>query len=300
MPSFTVFRPQAARGALLAGLAAGFALLLGLWLISEGSSGETGLEQLPLLLLGPVYLALGLLFLYWTWACLSLSYVVDRNALTIRWGSLRQVIPLDAIERLIPAVEEDQLEIAGVNLPGYHVGRGRVEAFGDVLFYTTHKAVTDVLFVQTPSETYAISVPDPVFFAQTVQSNQDRGPLLEEKQAVHRWGLAAQTFWLDPQARILTLGLTASFIAVLTYVLQTYPGLEQNVELRFPSLGGSARIAPKSELLDLPRTAAGIAAIDLVLAVMLHSWERMVGYVLLLAGIAIQVTLLIAAIIAVA
>jgi hypothetical protein len=32
----------------------------------------------------------------------------------------------------------------------------------------------------------------------------------------------------------------------------------------------------------------------------LHTWERMVGYVLLLAGIAIQVMLLVAAIVAVA
>jgi hypothetical protein len=34
--------------------------------------------------------------------------------------------------------------------------------------------------------------------------------------------------------------------------------------------------------------------------VLLHSWERMVGYVLLLAGIAIQLMLLVAAIVAVA
>ena len=60
------------------------------------------------------------------------------------------------------------------------------------------------------------------------------------------------------------------------------------------------RVSDKGALLDIPRSAAGFLALNLVLAVLLHSWERMVAYVLLLAGIAIQVTLLVAAAVAVA
>jgi hypothetical protein len=41
-------------------------------------------------------------------------------------------------------------------------------------------------------------------------------------------------------------------------------------------------------------------AVNLLAAIFLHGWERMVSYVLLLAGIAIQVMLLVAAIVAVA
>ena len=70
--------------------------------------------------------------------------------------------------------------------------------------------------------------------------------------------------------------------------------------LRFPSLGGVVRVSDKSELLDIPRSAFGFLAVDFALAVLLHTWERMVGYVLLLAGISIQVMLLIAAVVAVA
>jgi hypothetical protein len=157
-----------------------------------------------------------------------------------------------------------------------------------------------VLYVVTATETYGISVPDHVFFAQTVQSNQSRGPLFEQRQVVRRWGVAAQSFWLDPVARVLTVVLVGSFVAVLAYVADMYPDLTQSVALRFPSLGGVVRVADKSALLDIPRSAFGFMAADLVLAVLLHSWERMVGYVLLLAGIAIQVMLLVAAIVAVA
>ena len=228
-----------------------------------------------------------------------MRYVVDRNALSIRWGNVEQVIPIGNIERLIPG-DADDPQIEGVNWMGHHVGRADVPALGEVLFYSAHRTSGEVLYVLTPTQVYAISVPDPVFFAQTIQSNQSRGSLFEQRQAVHRWGIAAQSFWLDPYARTLTFVLIATFVVVLGYTLQIYPDLTQSVPLRFPSLGGIVRVSDKSELLDIPRSAFGFLAVDFTLAILLHTWERMVGYVLLLAGIAIQVMLLVAAIVAVA
>jgi hypothetical protein len=299
MPSFTAFRPASAIGTLYGVAVTIFALLIGGGLLYQGLSMDVQLTQLLPLLIGGALLCLGVLFAYWTWGCNSLRYVVDRNALSIRWGNLQQVVPLANIERLVPAGSE-ALQIAGVNWAGHHVGRGEVPDVGEVLFYSAHRAPDEVLYVVTATETYGISVPDHVFFAQTVQSNQSRGPLFEQRQVVRRWGVAAQSFWLDPVARVLTVVLVGSFVAVLAYVADMYPDLTQSVALRFPSLGGVVRVADKSALLDIPRSAFGFMAADLVLAVLLHSWERMVGYVLLLAGIAIQVMLLVAAIVAVA
>jgi hypothetical protein len=117
---------------------------------------------------------------------------------------------------------------------------------------------------------------------------------------VQRWGLQAQTFWQDPWALTLAVVLIGSFIATLAYVLQLYPGLGETVALRFPSLAGVVRVTDKSALLDIPRSAAGFLAANLLLAILLHNWERMVSYVLLLAGIGVQVMLLVGAIVAVA
>ena len=279
---------------------AGLALLLGAALIYRGLTMDVELAQLFVLFPGGFLLCLGALFGYWTWSCASLSYVVDRNALTIRWGFVQQIIPLTNVERLVPGEESDEINVEGVDWTGHHVGRAAVDQIGEVLFYSAHNLPSEVLYVQTPTEIYGISVPDPVFFAQTVQSNQSRGPLFEQRQAVHRWGIAAQTFWQDRTALLLTLAMVAAFAAVLGYVLEIYPGLSQSVPLRFPSLGGVVRVSDKSELLDIPRSAFGFLALDLVLAILLHTWERMVGYVLLLAGIGVQVMLLLAAIVAVA
>ncbi len=299
MPSFTAFRPANATGTLYGLAISVVALLVGGGLLYRGLTMDPQLVQILPLLAGALWLGIGLLFAYWTWGCSSMRYIVDRNALSIRWGNVQQIVPLSSIEKLIPA-NADPVQIAGVNWTGHHVGRGDVDDVGEVLFYSAHRNPNEVLYVVTPTETYGISVLDHVFFAQTVQSNQSRGPLFEQRQAVRRWGIAAQSFWLDPVARVLSLVMLGAFIAVLAYVLDMYPGLTQSVALRFPSLGGVVRVTDKSELLDIPRSAFGFLAVDLVLAAMLHSWERMVGYVLLLAGVAIQVMLLIAAAVAVA
>ena len=300
MPSFTVFKPQNAMGTLYGLGAVALALLLGAGALYRGLTMDVQLLQLALLLVGGFLIVLGLLGAYWTWSCRSLRYVVDRNALSIRWGGIQQVVPLSRIERLIPAGSGENPNIDGVNWPGHHIGRAYVPAVGEVLFYSAHRNLSEVLYVQTATETYGISVPDQVFFAQTVQSNQNRGALFDQRQAVHRWGIAAQSFWLDPNARLLTLVLIAAFALVLGYVEHIYPGLSQTVDLRFPAAGGVVRNSDKGEILNIPRSAFGFLAVDFVLAVLLHTWERMVGYVLLLAGIAIQVMLLVAAIVAVA
>jgi hypothetical protein len=299
-PSLTVFRPSTTVGSLFGGGIVLLSLALGAALLAKGLTMEVGLSQMGPLIAGPFFLCMAALYAYWTWSCRSLAYVVDRNALSIRWGSVRQIIPIANIERLIPAGEGEQFQLEGVNWMGHHVGKAEINPLGDVLFYSAHTAINEVLFIQNETETYAISVDDPVVFAKAVQSNQLRGPLFEQRQAVHRSGIAAQSFWLDPQARLLAGVLIAAFLAVLGYVLQMYPDLSQSLPLRFPSLGGIVRVSDKSALLDIPLSAAGVLGLNLVAAIFLHSWERMVSYVLLLAGIALQLMLLVAAIVAVA
>ncbi len=301
LPAVTVFRPTSTIGTVYGGVVVAVCYALSLGLLLKGLKHEIEFSQIYPLAVAGFFFALGSLFLYWTWGCRSLRYVIDRNALSIRWGGVQQVVPLDRIERLVPAEEGENPQVEGVSWPGHHVGRAFVPIMGgDVLFYSAHRAPEEVLYVQTPEETYAISVPDHIVFAETVQAAQARGPLFDQRQAVHRWGLASQSFWLDANARLLAVVLVGSFLAVLAYVLHQYPGWDQSVALRFPSLGGITRVGDKSELLDIPRSGLGFLALDLTLAVVLHSWERMVGYVLLLAGIAVQMMLLVAAIVAVA
>lgn len=300
MPPFSIFKPTTAIGALFGGAVAVVCLLLAAALLYKGLITDTEISQVWPLVGGVCFVILGAVFAYWAWGCGSMRYVVDRNAMTIRWGGVQQVIPIGAIDRLVPAGEDEEVKLEGVDWPGHHVGKANVVDFGEVLFYSTHRSMADVLYVCTPAQTYAISVPDPVSFAATVQSHQARGALFEQRQVVQRAGIASQTFWQDWTALFLSAVLLGAFFVTLGYVLNMYPGLEQTVSLRFPSFGGIVRVADREALLDIPRSAAGFAALNLVGAIVLHSWEKMVAYVLLLAGIVLQVVLLVGAIVAVA
>jgi hypothetical protein len=300
LPSLVVFRPPSNSGAFIGVAVTGLAAAVAVLLLKKGLGESTGFHQMYPFLAAAISGAAACLLGYWTYGALTMRYVIDRNALSIRWGNVQQIIPLDRVERLIPGEEMDLPRIEGLNWPGHHVGRGYASQLGDVLFYSGHTQPAEVLYIETPDQTYAISVPNQQLFLESIQQAQTRGALFEQRQAVHRWGIAAQSFWQDAGAIVLALLVAGTFFSVLGFVLHRYPGLPATVALRFPSLGGVTRSAPRSDLLDIPRSGLGFLAIDLVLAILLHSWERMVAYVLLVAGIAIEIGLLIAAAVAVA
>jgi hypothetical protein len=227
-----------------------------------------------------------------------MRYTVDRNVLTIVWGDIRQMVPISQIERLVPGRELPNPHVSGVSWLGHHVGRAQLDGgIGDTLFYSTHRSPDDLLYVVTPTQSYAISVEDEVAFAEAVQAQQRLGSLVAVPQAPDRLYLAAQPFWEDRAALGLTLAAFATFFAMFAYVYQQYPGLPESTAIRFPELDGVTRVGSKDELLKLPITGVSLLLINVALGFIAHAWERMVGYLLLVAAIAAQGMLLAAAII---
>ena len=255
-------------------------------------------EPIDLPVLGP-YLAatfffgLGCLFAYWTYGCLTLQYHLDRNGLTIRWGDIRQLIPMDRIERLVPGRELPPPKVTGVSWLGHHVGHGKVGNLGDVIFYATHTTHEELLYVVTSDQSYAISVPDEVRFAEELQGHQKMGQVVSLPQVTERTALASLPFWHDPFAQLLALGSILAFAVTLGYVFQQYPGQPDSIPFSFTTLG----FGEKSELLSIPVTGIGLLAVNLALGFLLHAWDRAVGYLLFLAAIGAQAILLSAAII---
>jgi hypothetical protein len=182
---------------------------------------------------------------------------------------------------------------------GHHIGHAEIEGgIGDTLFYSTHRSPADLLYIVTANQSYAVSIDDEVAFAEAVQAQQRLGSLVAVPQAPDRLYLAAQPFWEDRAAQALALAAFATFFAMFAYVYRQYPGLPQSIALSFPQLNGVTRVASKDELLKLPMTGVGLLLLNLGLGFVAHSWERMVGYVLLVAAIGVEAILLAAAIIA--
>jgi len=292
------FHPRRTIGTLLGSSLAAWAFILMALLVVWGLDRPVSLSTLGFYLVAALLFGLGCVFAYWAYGCGTLRYVVDRNGLSIHWGPVRQVIPLDKIERLVPGRPGLAPRVQGVNWPGHHVGRAWVERIGDTLFYSTHQSPEELLYVVTPSQAYAISVQDSVRFAEEIQARQNEGVVAPLHQMPRRTALAAQPFWLDRFAQLLALAAVMLCAATFGTIFSRYPDLPESLPISFPPLEVT-RVASKEELLALPTTAFGLLLVNLILAFLLHTWERMMAYLLLVALVGLELVFLVGAAIAV-
>jgi len=284
------YQPPRALGLLVGSVLTLWAFAIAALLVNFTISEDFGIASVVAISAAVAAAALASLFGYWTYALATMSYAMDRNGLVIHWGVTRQVIPLGSIERLVPGTSVGVPSVRGVSWLGYHVGRATIERIGDVLFYTTHQNAEQVLYVMTNERNYAISVDDAAGFARQVQIRQDLGPTARVTHHAQRLGSAAQAFWYDPIGRALVVIALLSTFAMWVLVALRYPDLPPTLELHFPASEdtGLVDVRSKDTILDLPRIATLILAVNLGLGFLLHAWERVAGYVLFLAAAVIQ------------
>lgn len=243
---------------------------------------------------------LALLFAYWTHALATLAYGIDRNGLLITWGPTRQIVPLGEIERLVPGNAVGVPAVRGISWLGHHVGRGEIDRIGEVMFYSTHQAAEQVLYVMTSERTYAISVEDPHAFAREIQLRQELGPTAGVRHHVEREGTAAQPFWEDTRARVMVLAALVACLGLWAYVIQRYAGLPPTLAISFPPGVPSAlvSVSGREALFALPRSATAILAINFGVGIIAHASSRVAGYVLFGAAGLAQLAMLLAVILA--
>ncbi|MDA0815724.1 MAG: PH domain-containing protein [Chloroflexi bacterium] len=236
------------------------------------------------------------LFAYWTYALSTLWYALDRNGLIIHWGLLSQVVPLNAIERLVPGTSVGVNRVGGISWLGYHVGQAAVDRIGNVLFYSTHQSPEQVLYVMTSERNYAISVEDPAEFAREIQVRQDLGATAETTHHVERELPALQGFWADRTGILLACGAIALGALVWLIVGWQYGTLPETFELYFPPSSASplVELVGRAAVLELPRTASLLLIVNLTLGVLLYAWERAAAYALFLTGATLQIGFIVA------
>jgi len=244
--------------------------------------------------------AVAVLFAYWTYALATLSYALSEEGLTIRWGLLRQFVPLASIQRFVPGREARLPRVHGVNWWGCHVGRGAVEGLGETLFYSTHRSPWEAIYIITPGMAYAISPENHVRFVMELQhmlretSSEGTVP---SPRAAHP-ALAVHPFFLDRYAQLLALAAIAANVALFGFICGVYPGLADKLNLAFPPLG-AIDLRPKDELFQIPLTGLALLAVGLAAALAVHKWERGASYLLLAGSLFTQGVFWIAAAIAV-
>jgi len=294
------YQPPRALGLLVGTILSLWAAAVALALIDNGLKSEIGIPGMVSYAVAMAAAALALLFAYWTYGLATLSYALDRNGLIIAWGPTRQVIPLGSIERLVPGTSVGVPRVAGITWWGHHIGRATIDRIGDVLFYSTHQSADQVLYVMTSERNYAISVEDPAGFAQEIQVRQDLGATADVTHHVERSGAAAQGFWSDRTGIGLALLALTAGAAVWAQIGVRYADLPSTLELHLPGteLIPVVTVVSRETILELPRVASIVLAVNLALGVLLHGWDRVAGYVLFIVATVVQLAFFAALVIA--
>lgn len=294
----TIERPQRVVGTLVGAVASLTALALALALLVRASGWPISFPQFLAYVGGGGLLVLSLLFAFWAYACASLRYVLDGRGLTISWGPLKHYIPLAGIEGLVHGRGEHQPKVWGLSWWGYHIGRGKAEGLGNVLFFSTHRSAEELVYVQTAGTTYGLNPQDPLRFiaeAQRVrQTGQPGGG-----PVVRREFLAAHTIWEDRVAQGLAAAAVLLNLALWGYLFAVYPDLSSEITIEFPPIGDITALHSRQEIFKIPGTATALLALNLLVGLGLQWRERAATYLLLSGAILLQVLFWVAAGIAV-
>lgn len=295
------YQPPRALGLVVGGLLTLWSAALTFLLLDAGITGGSSILAFFTFGGGIVALALCGLFAYWTYSLATLTYTLDRNGLVISWGAVRQVVPLQAIDRLVPGTSAGVPSVHGVSWWGHHIGSAEVDRIGRVLFYSTHQAADQVLYVLTVERNYAITMEDAATFAREVQRRQDLGPTAVMEHRVERSGAALQLVMADPWARWLCAAAVAGVALLWAYIAVRYGSLPPTLTLHFPPTAQDTvlTVTAREAILELPRVATLLLLVNFSAGALLHAWDRMAGYLLFAAAVVTQAVMLVAVLLAI-
>lgn len=208
------------------------------------------LLQFLLLLVLVISIPVLIHLLYRTWAAFTLEYWVDRNAITLRWAHLHQVIPTQSIRAIDHSAE---LPIEADSLRRWPM------PFLDIAAAPTAASINlcatrppaECIVLQTDAGVYALSPADAGGFIEALQARYRLGATqVVTPQRVQRSWLASILSEDRQGAWLLLTGLVGVLIlfAVLTI---SFPNLPDILAVRYNSQGVPEEIREKTALFRL-------------------------------------------------
>ncbi len=221
-----------------------------------------------------------------------LRYTLDRNALVIHWGGLRQIVPLARVRQAVAIADltsPDRPTRPRRGLwPGLWVGQARLGTDLPVLAYATAPPPRQVLVI-TPTVAYVVSPARPADFLADLARRQALGPTQDATQQTEVAAWAAHPLLHDRLATGLLLSGLVLNLALFGYLAWMYARLPDLFPLHWNTQGEADLIGHAEELLRLPLIALGLWLADGVLAALLHRRERLAALFLYGGGVVVQI-----------
>jgi hypothetical protein len=243
-------------------------------------------------------IALSLLVLvmlvYRVYGFYTLTYELDRDALTITWGATRQIVPLATIQQVKSGAEFEAMPARGWLLwPGYQVGMGQLHGLGATQFYATVPLDRQMILL-TSGQALALSPADINGFLTDLKAHCKLGPSPDIAAMRIQPALFNMPAWTDRSVQVLLVVAVITNLALFGYIALRFPNLPNLLPLHFDPTGVPDRIGYRVELFSLPLIGLFVLVLNLTIALLMHQRERLVACLLLATAFLIQLLLIIA------
>jgi len=274
---------QAARGALVA------AALSVLSLVPFGAAASLPVSGATffLVLCG---LAIGIAaahVAYRTLLCRTLTYWVDRNAITITWLGGRYVAPLPTIAQIVVGAD-DQGPGPWWTWPAPYLTDLRGGPEQRVISLATRPLPEQILLVTTAG-IIGVSPMQAEAFVQALQERYRLGPTQFLRPGHQRAFITAWAIWDDPLSRGLLAAGLAGALALFGWLSFAYPALPAQVALHYNFQGEVDRIGPRAGLLALPVIGLLTWTANTLFGSLVHRQQRFGAYLLWVGTLVVQI-----------
>jgi hypothetical protein len=225
------------------------------------------------------------------------GYDVDRNAVTIYWGPLKQIVPVESIQRIMlgTEVEGGVKYFRGWRWPGLMHGQGELPEADLTVFYASASLPQQLILV-TPSISYAISPTDVAGFIESIKARYELGPTQAVEQTTERPAFFDWPLWSDRVAHYLLITGATMCLLLFGLVSLRFPTLPPTLPLHYNALGLPDRIGPATQAFLLPLIGLLALGANTLLGGFVYRREQMASYLLWGGTIVVQVLLWIGAV----
>lgn len=231
---------------------------------------------------------------YHTWALTHTSYAIDRNAFVIRWGPIREIIPMGDVQRVIAGADiAADVRLLRLPLPGWWIGRGWHPASGQIHFFSTVPPEQQIIIV-TQTAGYAVSPQDTEAFVEAFRVRFQMGPTQIVRPARLLPAVMTWPIWKSP-ATLALIALPVALNALAFGVgFALFPGLPDQIVLHFDAVGAPDRFGAPAQVFGPAVIGLALALINLAIGIVAYRRDRLAAYLAWGGSAGVQLSLLIA------